>query len=156
MCFIKTISTYPQNAKNAATWVLFMTFFTYSKLYEAVVSSGVSFVDSFVSNQAGFLSMFVNLGLVIMLAFDYSNVSKPIDYRDFRTPFVLIVLVLAIMWHTSLEPNGYDNFVAPLSWKVFSYLLHLIFIVGLWWMKFRVLNASEPELIVKGIVKPKE
>lgn len=156
MSFINKIHQYPKNAKNAAAWVLFMTFFTYPKLYEAFVSSGVSLVDSFVCQQGGFLSMFVNLGLVIMLAFDYSNVVKPIDFRDFITPFGLIMLVLGIMWHTSLDPCGYANFIIPLSCKGFSYFLHLIFVIGLWWMKFSVLNASEVEKIVKSTVKPRK
>lgn len=153
---IKEITEHQKNAWSALTWVLFMTFFTYTTLYEAFANTNKSLIATFNEEQLGFLPMFVNFGLVIMLTFDYSSVTHPISSKNFRIPFVLTFLVLAIMAHATMVSTGvFSQYMWPISCKGLAYSLHLLFLVGLWWMKLNILNASENVKPVLGTVKPK-
>lgn len=153
---IKDILEHRKNAWSALTWVLFMTFFTYTTLYEAFANTNKSLIATFNEEQLGFLPMFVNFGLVIMLTFDYSSVTHPISSKSFRVPFVLTFLVLAIMAHaTMVSTDANDQYMWPISCDCLSYILHLLFLAGLWLMKFNILNASENVKPVLGTVKPK-
>lgn len=134
-------------------WVLFISFFTYTTLCYDLVKVGVSFIDEYYINQHRFLSLFVNVGLVCMLAFDYNSIKRPLDYKYIIIPMLLFFMAVVIMAHATIAfDNQLDTFIFPIKCSCFGVLTHALFLLGVWWLKFNVVVEAIPIGVIKGEV----
>lgn len=138
----------------ALMWVGFMIFFTYTDVIMAFIKVTVDSVDCYSANQCRQIAMFVNFGLVAMLAFDYGSTDKPLRSKDFILPFISIALSIIILGHSYLvNTDRYQNYIYPLNIKEFGLYIHGLFILSLFKLKYNVLCAGIPEQNILGTVK---
>lgn len=124
----------------ACMWVIFMVFFTYTDLvYELFLDNG-DFCNLFYKTQCEYVSLFVNVGIVIMLLFDNHVSNDKLHGVAYYLPIVAIVLCLFINAHCSLHiENELTKFVKPISWECLSIITHIIFLGLVFILKARSL-----------------
>lgn len=132
----------------ALLWTLFMSFFTYTSYWVALVSVGVSFLDGFVDGQSSIVSLVVNFGLVLMLIFDYmssSDTSKKWMFGLFGISMFVAVMVYA---HSLMAAQQRLNeFIMPISFPDFGITMHSLFMALLCGMKFVCLSNERNNTI---------
>lgn len=131
------------NVGMAIVWTLFMSFFTYTECWVALVSANVSFFEVFGNSQSIIISLIVNFGLVLMLVFDYTtsaNTSKKWMFSLFGVAMMMTVMVYAHSF--IMVQQRLDEFLMPISKPYFGFALHLIFLLLLCSMKFVCISAE--------------
>lgn len=121
-------------------WVVLMVFFTYTPILISFLMVGDSVDAVYFENQSRRISLFINIGLIVMVFFDYFNSNGQVHLKSEFVVLMLIgiLLSIAIFFHSDVVyKNKLDRFVSPISWQGLSYLFHLLFLIILWILKER-------------------
>lgn len=107
-----------------------MCFFTYTELIVALFTSGDTFCPAFHTMQINMVAMLVNLGLVVMLLFDFTSKHEHIHRGWAWTVVGALMLALFIYFHCVITANKtHQGLVFPLSYDDFSIVMFGIFLV---------------------------
>lgn len=125
----------------ALLWVCFIVFFTYTTLLVALVEEQTNFIDSFYQEQAKFVSLFVNFGIVFMLVFDVVNCkNSTIKSYEYILPFIAMLLCLIIMAHCKILNIGEGaNYVYPINSRYLSIFAFVLYLFCIWFLKILTL-----------------
>ena len=128
----------------AVLWLAFMVFFTYTVLLSALIEVDTSFVSTFYEQQSTYLSLLVNMGLVVMLVVDYASTQiHTISIQSYILPFIAIVLCILIKAHCDCNINGeLIKYVKPISYQPLSIIMYIFFIINLFILKVMTLLPS--------------
>ena len=70
--------------------------------------------------------------MIFMVYWDYFIAGRQINNNYFFLMFVGIFLAVSVYGHSSVvDDNMYSKLIFPLSWKGFSYVLHILFLAVL-------------------------
>ena len=135
----------------AASWLLFMLFFTYTSLIVELFEVEGDFLQLFYTEQRKYVSLFVNTGIVIMLLFDYSACEVSLSPKSYRLPFVAIVCCLALMAHCDLKmENQISQYRFPINLDYLSVIIYGFFVLLVYQLKLKVLTP-DVESVKKGV-----
>lgn len=127
-------------------WLLLIILFTYTPLVSVGLKVDEVFADAYCNNQCGWIAMFVNFGLLLMVVFDYWGTGKRPTTALWVWSIVAIVVAMLIFAHTGMYVNHIlHKFVYPLSDYRLSYALHLFFFGILLYIKIKSLEDDFPE-----------
>lgn len=126
-----------------------LVLFTYTPVVLVGLREDVSFWDSYIKSQSNFFSLFVNIGLLLLLVIDYE------PGQSFAPKNLLFGTIIAIMLAVVIAGLAYNCQIRHLdliwvfdkSW--FVLLLHTLFILYLMRVKYMTLKSSERELQVE-------
>jgi len=127
----------------ALLWVLFLVIFTYTPILLSAALIDGSFSQTYFSNQSHFIAFLVNIGLVLMLFFDF-HVSRKTAHNFFIWLMLLGILFSAIIYgHSRIAiTNQLEKFVFPFGWQGVSFVFHSLFLVILVFLKERTLETE--------------
>lgn len=136
------------NVGISCVWTLFMSFFTYTTMWKSLLSINTSVIDIFTSNQSLLVSLIVNFGIVLMLIFDYIRVTDSIKIQMFELFCIAVLFTILIYAHSIISvENRLNEFIFPISFKEFGFILHIIFLLLICGMKFVVISEEENKII---------
>lgn len=136
------------NVGISCVWTLFMSFFTYTTMWTSLLSINTSVIDIFTSNQSLLVSLIVNFGIVLMLIFDYIRVTDSIKIQMFELFCIAVLFTILIYAHSIISvENRLNEFIFPISFKEFGFILHIIFLLLICGMKFVVISEEENKII---------
>lgn len=145
--YISRLKADPKTTWIAFSWVCFMIFFTYTDLLVAIVSKDMTFASEFQSLHIRSVSLFVNIGLIIMLLFDYSAKNTNFHKSIVWSIMAGLLLSLSIYIHCGkVVTNAHSSLYFPLCWDDFSILLFVILLALLFVIKTLV-EFSAPILV---------
>lgn len=134
--YISRLSADSRSWKVALAWISFMFFFTYTDLVVALLVAGDTFKPAFQDMHIKSVSLFVNLGLVIMLLFDFSSKHATVHRNWMWTGIIGLILALVIFFHASLVANNtHSNLVFPLNCDILSIIVFCIFLLFIFILK---------------------
>ncbi len=121
----------------ALLWVCFMIFFTYTTLIVALIETKTDFIKTFHNEQAGFISLFVNFGIIFMLVFDIVSVKgNRINKYDYILPFVAIAFCLIVLAHSRIcNLNILGNYICLINSPYLSIIAFVLYILCIWLLK---------------------
>jgi len=132
----------------AVTWTLFMSFFTYTCCWVALVSTKVPFLNVYSNSQASTISLIVNFGLVLMLVFDYMKSTATLEKWMFGLFGASMLVAVTVYAHSlAMTENHLGDFIMPISHPFFGVVLHLLFLTLLCVMKFVCLSKESGNTI---------
>lgn len=129
----------------AFTWLVLITLFTYTPLVEsALKANDALFVNEYCNNQQCGIALLVNLGLLVMVIFDYIGAKK----KPTTGLLVLVLLAVFLLFCVFLHASAYvadhlQQYIYPISETYLSIFLHLCFFAIL--LYFKVLSMEEVE-----------
>lgn len=136
----------------AFLWLAFTCFFTYTYLFAEYVKSAGSTLALFHTEQCRHIALFVNIGLIVMLAFDKSNCKRKFSSSEYLVPFVAIVFCLLTMEHSEIvTQTRLSDYKWPLSSATLSVASFVLFLLCLFVMKVRTL-IPEKESVTKTVL----
>ena len=120
----------------ALAWVAFICFFTYTELFTASISTDKNFSNQFHEMHVNIISMWVNIGLIVMLMFDYTAKNETLHRNLFWTATLSMLIPLSIYLHCNLVAGQkHMLYVAPLSWNNLSIFLFVIMLIVIFVIK---------------------
>lgn len=123
-------------------WVGFIILFTYTSLLVELTKIEGDFLNLFYNEQSKYISLFVNIGIVIMLMFDNLSSGKYNNESAYVSIFA-IVLCIIVMAHCDLNINNkLQNFKVPLSCKKLSIGIHILFLLLVYRLKVKTLTEE--------------
>lgn len=121
-------------------WVLFMVFFTYTALVVELLEKNGDFYKLFYLEQSQYISLFVNVGIVIMLLFDNHLTGNRYSGPAYYLPLFAILLCLTIKAHCDLNvQDGIKDYIYPICEKRLSVFAYCIFLFMVYILKARSL-----------------
>lgn len=136
MQYISRLKAEPRVIGTALTWVALMFFFTYTDLVVALCKSGDTFAPAFLGLQLKTITMFVNLGLIVMLLFDFTSKNNNISNVWVWTIIIGVFTAIAVYFHCIKVVNQtHKDFVFPLNCDWFGIVLFTIFLIMIFVLK---------------------
>lgn len=124
-------------------WVGLIAFFTYTPLLVEVTKVDGDFQNLFYYEQSKYISLFVNVGIVIMLIFDNVSAGKQHYGPSLHLSIFAIVLCLMTMAHCDLNINNeLQNFIKPISCKELALYTHGLFLFLVYLLKVSTLTEE--------------
>lgn len=117
-------------------WVLFMCFFTYTDLFAALLVSGDTFAPAFQNLQFRTIALCVNIGLVIMLLFDFTSKNERLHRSWIWIVIAGFAIAIMIYLHCRLVANQtHTQLVYPLNCDKLGIALFAVFLSVIFVMK---------------------
>lgn len=136
----------------AFIWLAFILFFTYSSLFVFVVQTEADLTQLYYNMQCRLLSVFVNFGLLFMLAIDYLISDKNKHSRLLVLCLACFFIIIGLYGHARYHEMGVlDRFRYPFCTDEFSFILQTIFILILLYIRYRTTRPNGRNYIVKRI-----
>lgn len=132
------------------SWVLLLCFFTYTALIVSFFVKAGSFSGVYFSNQSQVVSMIVNVGLLVMVVFDYMSSDDQLPINNVMILLVGILFAMCIYGHSYLFSNHLETkYIAPISWNGLSFVSHVMFLLVLCYLKGELLyKAAKQQSLV--------
>lgn len=110
-------------------WLILIVLFTYTPLvHHALKISEVPFVEEYCNNQQCGISLLVNLGLLLMVVFDYIGAGKHSTTKLLLLVLCAVFVAFGIYLHTgSYVAKELSHYVYPISENNLSMFLHVFF-----------------------------
>lgn len=137
----------------AISWVMLLSLFTYTDLFCSMFKVESSFFLDYKSSQMHGISFMVNIGLLIMLVFDFIGAGK--HFSNFKVICMLVAVLLAFLIFTfaNLHHTGeIINYKEVLRCTSLVYVFHTVYILILVWLKHESI-ADECQVVTKTIRK---
>lgn len=117
--------------------------FTYTPIILSAIIKDISFWDVYAGAQSRFVAFLVNVGLVLMVFFDF-HVSRKTAHNYFIWSMLIGILFSMIIYgHCRLtETEILDKFIFPFDWKGLSLIFHVLFLFILVFLKERTLETD--------------
>ena len=117
-------------------WVMLLSLFTYTELFHSLLRTDEKFADVYQECQAHLLSLVVNIGLLVMLVFDYMSAGREFSNRKVIAIMSAILFpVLLYAMATLQKSEDIVHYVDFMKSPNLLYVLHLIFLWILTWLK---------------------
>lgn len=114
----------------------------------ALVSSRISFIETYSRSQASVVSLIVNFGLVLMLIFDYIRSTETLKKWMFGLFGSAMLVAIGVYAHGLIvEERHLNDFLMPISYPYFGFILHIIFLFFICGMKFVCLSDENNKTI---------
>ncbi|WP_294631077.1 hypothetical protein [uncultured Bacteroides sp.] len=132
------------------TWLVLIVLFTYTPLvHHALKISDVLFVDEYCKNQQCGLSLLVNLGLLLMVVFDYIGAGKHTTTKLLVLVLCAVFVLLGIYLHTGIYvAKELSQYVYPISENNLSMILHIFFFCILLHIKIESMEEQKIDNMV--------
>lgn len=132
------------------TWLVLIMLFTYTPLvHHALKISDIPFVDEYCNNQQCGISLLVNLGLLMMVVFDYIGAGKHSATKLLLLVFWGVFVVFGIYLHAGLYiAKELCQYVYPISENNLSMFLHILFFSILLYIKVESMKEQRIESMV--------
>lgn len=134
----------------AFLWILFLLFFTYTPLFLELAKRQGNFISLFYQEQSQYITLIVNMGIVLMFLFDNTYNHKRLEGVVYYIPIIAVVLSVFIQVHCSLNiDNNLSQLKKPLSIDYLSMILYGFFCVLMFILKVNSLSNITQQ--IKGI-----
>ena len=133
------------------SWVILLSLFTYTDVFCSMFKVDSSFFIDYKSSQMHGISFMVNIGLLIMLVFDFIGAGK--HFSNVKVVCVLVAVLLAflIFTFTNLHHSGeIINYIEVLRCTSLVYVFHTLYIIILVWLKHESI-ADECQVVTKTV-----
>lgn len=118
-------------------WLLLMVFFTYTILIISAFDKDINFLNAYCTNQNSAISLLVNVGLILMLMFDCISNRIKASYNLFGLFLSATIVAICIFcWSGAYLDNSYSHYFFPINWIYLAYLLHIIFLILIFSLKY--------------------
>lgn len=135
-------------------WVLLICSFTYTALIVSFFVKSNVFSDAYFNNQHQVISMVVNIGLLVMVVFDYMSSANQLSNKKVILLLVGIVFAMIVYGHSKIfYEKCNSDYITPISWNGLSYTFHILFLLILFYLKAEslILEASKNSFIATPI-----
>lgn len=135
----------------SGVWLALITLFTYTSLIHfALRISGIPFFHEYCSNQQYGISLFVNLGLLSMVMFDYIGMGEKITAKMVVLILFAVFLIFGIYLHANIYiAQKLQDYICPINSNYLSIVLHLLFYVILYYIKVKSIEPCIGNDVVK-------
>ena len=132
------------------TWLVLIVLFTYTPLvHHALKISDIPFVDEYCNNQQCGISLLVNLGLLLMVVFDYIGAGKHSTTKLLLLVLCGVFVVFGIYLHAgSYVAKELCQYVYPISENNLSMFLHILLFGILLYIKIESMKEQKIESMV--------
>lgn len=122
---------------SAVTYICLLAVFTYTPLLIALMTAGVDFLPVYNSSQKSYVSLFVNVGLLLMLFIDYIAGKRLIHKKHLVGTLLAICVLIGV---SALASNACSENPTVLSWILgwpfFGVMMHGAFLIYLIYVKY--------------------
>ena len=137
----------------SVSWVMLLSLFTYTDVFCSMFKVESSFFLDYKSSQMHGISFMVNVGLLIMLVFDFIGAGK--HFSNVKVVFILVAVLLAFLIFTfaKLHHTGeIINYIEMIRCTSLVYVFHTLYILILVWLKHESI-ADECQVVTKIVRK---
>lgn len=133
----------------ALSYVGLLVFFTYTPLAVELISENRNFLSLYNSTQSSYLSMLVNLGLLLLMELDYVSGKKFVPRNAIIGTVVAVMVVVAICGLAFNATTYHRQFVCPFGWDYFGMVLHISFVAYLMYVKYASLPTKTAGMVAQ-------
>ena len=150
---IKSINNWAIRNKHfflSISWLILIVLFTYTSLvHHALKISDTPFLDEYCKNQQCGISLLVNLGLLLMVVFDYIGAGKRSTIKLLLLVLCAVFVVFGIYLHAgSYVAQELSQYIYPISKTNLSLFMHAFFFCILLYIKIESIEEQKIENIV--------
>ena len=148
--FLWNITKKNKHWLSSISWLLLIILFTYTPLVDEALKMDNAFDKMYRESQSNWIALFVNYGLLLMVAIDYLAASKRPTGKEILLLIAGFFLGMFICAHTNAyNLNKLEGYIKPLSCHQLSYVFHLLFLGILFYLKTKSLEEiSENDVLV--------
>lgn len=133
----------------ALSYVGLLVFFTYTPLAVELISENRNLLSLYNATQSSYLSMLVNLGILLLMELDYVSGKKFVP-RNAIIGTIIAVMVIAAICGLAFNATTYHRqLICPFGWQYLGMTLHLCFVLYLAYVKFASLPAKIAGLVAQ-------
>lgn len=124
-------------------WVMLLSLFTYTELFHSLLRTDEKFVDAYLECQTHLVSLVVNIGLLVMLVFDYMSAGMEFSNRKVVGVMSAILFPVLIYAMATLQKSeDIVHYVGFMKSPCLLYVLHMVFLWILTWLKKESMGES--------------
>lgn len=133
----------------ALSYVGLLVFFTYTPLAVELISENSKFLSLYNATQSSYLSMLVNLGLLLLMEFDYVS-GKRFVPRNAIIGTIVAVMMLAAVCGLAFNATTYHRQLKCIfGWEYLGMALHFCIVAYLIYVKYASLPSKMSGFVVQ-------
>ncbi len=127
-------------------WLILIVFFTYTPLVHFALKStaNTSFISEYSNHQYCGIALIVNLGLLIMVIFDYIGANKKVSVKLLVSVLVAVALIIGIYLHVgAYVANTLWQYIYPIKSHSLSIVFHVLFLLIVLSIKTKSMESNK-------------